>query len=329
MPKIAGRERRPLVLFRTSYFGKVPPTPPVGQVEWTADRKRLAQADIVIVHLPNWAAKRRIRKYPGQIWVAWSQESRVNYPMMDDPAFMAQFDLQMTHEASADVWAPYLPTLAEWARIAAVPVAKLEEAAPVVAFISSTTDRSGRTALLQQLFRFVEIDSYGRLFNNRQLASGDEGGTSKLRTVARYPFCVAFENSISPDYVTEKVFDALRAGSIPIYLGAPNIAAFVPAGSYIDAANFGGARELGTYLRYLVAHPAEAARYHAWRSQPMPGALLERSASVEHEPFERLLELCRARRGNTPTRRELGPVQRLIDEVLVRVWRRPRRVPVP
>jgi hypothetical protein len=36
------------------------------------------------------------------------------------------------------------------------------------------------------------------------------------------------ENSINQDYVSEKVMDSLRAGCVPIYLGAPNVRAFLP-----------------------------------------------------------------------------------------------------
>jgi hypothetical protein len=36
------------------------------------------------------------------------------------------------------------------------------------------------------------------------------------------------ENSISADYVTEKLFEAFAGGCVPVYLGAPNIEAFLP-----------------------------------------------------------------------------------------------------
>ena len=49
------------------------------------------------------------------------------------------------------------------------------------------------------------------------------------KTLCRYKYCIAIENSIAQDYVTEKVYDALAAGCVPIYLGAPNIADFVPS----------------------------------------------------------------------------------------------------
>lgn len=44
----------------------------------------------------------------------------------------------------------------------------------------------------------------------------------------RYKFCVAMENSIRQDYMTEKMWDALAAGCIPIYLGSKNAAKIIP-----------------------------------------------------------------------------------------------------
>lgn len=40
---------------------------------------------------------------------------------------------------------------------------------------------------------------------------------------------MAFENVIAMDYVTEKFYDPLIAGSVLVYLGAPNIADFARA----------------------------------------------------------------------------------------------------
>ncbi len=316
------------MLFHTSVFGAPAVAPSHDVVEWSSERKRLREADVVVVHVPSWRMGRRIQRYPGQVWVAWSQESRVHYPALGDPTFMRHFDLRMTYETEADVWVPYLPGLAEWRRIAEAPVAVQRETAPVAAFVSGAADGSGRTDFLREMARYVPIDFYGRLFNNRQLAE-DRGLESKLAAVARYPFCIAFENSISADYVTEKVFDALRAGSVPVYLGAPNVKAFVPEGSIIDAADFGGAREVGAYLRYLAAHPAEVARYHAWRERPLPQGLMVRAASVEREAFVRLADLCAERRGRAPTRRELGVVRRVADEIAAAVRGWGRRAPGP
>lgn len=311
---------RLLALFYTPFFNRVPDLPPVDGVDWSVDRRQLGLADVVVVHLPNCRPTFRARRYPGQSWVGWSLESTINYPLMVDRAFMSQFDFRMTYERDADVWTPYLPAPDEWERIRSAPLALHQEEAPVVAFISNGDDRMGRAQQMAELLRFVRIDSYGRLFNNRQLPA-DDGGLSKRRTVARYPFCIAFENSSAPDYVTEKIFDALSAGSIPVYRGAPNVADYVPPGSYIDAAAYGSARELGTYLNYLAQHPEAAARYHDWRRQELPPALLERAASTTVEPFQRLVDLCRERHGNRPTRRQLSPLTRAGDALAVQLRR--------
>lgn len=47
----------------------------------------------------------------------------------------------------------------------------------------------------------------------------------------RYKFCVAMENSIRQDYMTEKMWDALAAGCVPIYLGSSNAPQIIPDSS--------------------------------------------------------------------------------------------------
>lgn len=49
--------------------------------------------------------------------------------------------------------------------------------------------------------------------------------------LCRYKFCVAMENSIRQDYMTEKMWDALAAGCVPIYLGSSNAPQIIPDSS--------------------------------------------------------------------------------------------------
>lgn len=54
-----------------------------------------------------------------------------------------------------------------------------------------------------------------------------------------YKFYLAFENSICPDYVTEKLFNTLLFTTVPIvYGGADYEAIGAPLNSYIDVRNF-------------------------------------------------------------------------------------------
>ena len=62
-----------------------------------------------------------------------------------------------------------------------------------------------------------------------------------MQTIAGYKFTLAFENAVAEDYVTEKLYHPLVAGSVPVYLGAPNVGQLVPASDcYIDVNDFSG-----------------------------------------------------------------------------------------
>lgn len=73
----------------------------------------------------------------------------------------------------------------------------------------------------------------------------------KLEKLARYRFVACIENAVFPGYVTEKVIDALVAGTIPLYLGAPDVEDFLPPGVFIDLRNFHSMVELDEFLESM------------------------------------------------------------------------------
>jgi len=92
-------------------------------------------------------------------------------------------------------------------------------------------------------------------------ASSVYGGHAAVKdeTLRRFRFCLCFENTRFPGYITEKIFDCLFAGTIPVYLGAPDVARFLPAETFIDAAGFPTVAALRDYLRDVG--PTQAAVY--------------------------------------------------------------------
>jgi hypothetical protein len=52
----------------------------------------------------------------------------------------------------------------------------------------------------------------------------------------------------APGWVSEKIFDCLRAACVPVYWGAPNIAGSVDAEAFIDRNRFGSDEELAAHL---------------------------------------------------------------------------------
>ena len=82
---------------------------------------------------------------------------------------------------------------------------------------------------------------------------------SKAETLSRYRFALCFENQVLPGWITEKIFDCLFAGTVPVYWGAPDVLDRIPGECFIDMRRFGGFAELREFLHALT--PAEVARY--------------------------------------------------------------------
>ena len=260
---------------------------PLGVEGWELSRDRwLAPvAEAIVFHLPTLdPASLPVGRRPGQRWVAWSMESEAYCPALADAAFMSPFDLTMSHRRDDDVWVPYLP---EAARLLA-PAAVKTESSPAVYIASNANDRSGRHAYVAELMRHLPGDCYGRCHRNRTLAD-DDGQAAKLATIARYRFTLAFENSIARDYVTEKFYDALIAGSVPVVLGAPNVDEFAPADpSYVDANDFRSPADLASFLVELAGDEPRYAGYLSWKSHGFRPAFRDLLASVEVDPWTRL-----------------------------------------
>jgi hypothetical protein len=75
---------------------------------------------------------------------------------------------------------------------------------------------------------------------------------TKGDVLSRYRFTICFENARDIEgYITEKLFDCLLAGTIPVYWGAPNITDHVPANCFIDFRDFASYEELYEHLTSL------------------------------------------------------------------------------
>lgn len=70
----------------------------------------------------------------------------------------------------------------------------------------------------------------------------------KISEISKSKFVLAYENFRFDDYVTEKIYDVMAAGSVPIYSGAPNITEYVPQSCFIDFHAFQSHEELYDFL---------------------------------------------------------------------------------
>ena len=87
----------------------------------------------------------------------------------------------------------------------------------VVSDLQMTDGHKLRLEIAKQIADSGEVDMYGKAFNYI---------TRKLDALKDYRFSFAMENDCYESYFTEKLHDCLLTGTMPIYLGAPNIGDF-------------------------------------------------------------------------------------------------------
>ncbi|KAE8706092.1 Glycoprotein 3-alpha-L-fucosyltransferase A [Hibiscus syriacus] len=177
--------------------------------------------------------------------VLLSMESSAYYPDINiAQARRVGYEYVMTTSLSSDVPVGYF-SWAEYDIMA--PVLPKTKKALAAAFISNCEARNFRIKALVRLENEnIKIDSYGRCHRNRN------ENVDKVKALKHYKFSLAFENSNEEDYVTEKFFQSLVAGSVPVVVGAPNIEDFAPSpGSYLHIKELEDVGSVAERMKYL------------------------------------------------------------------------------
>eukprot|EP01104_Vermistella_antarctica_P010919 TRINITY_DN2967_c0_g2_i1.p1 TRINITY_DN2967_c0_g2~~TRINITY_DN2967_c0_g2_i1.p1 ORF type:complete len:923 (-),score=143.90 TRINITY_DN2967_c0_g2_i1:146-2914(-) len=91
----------------------------------------------------------------------------------------------------------------------------------------------------------------------------------KVEVLKGYMFDLAAENGICAGYVTEKVYQSLAAGAIPIYRGTRDVLQIVPhPDSVILVSDYKDVKDLGRYLREVMESSELQAKHQRWRGRP-------------------------------------------------------------
>lgn len=261
---------------------------------FTTDHKYLDEASAVIFHMPTLQKDDKIlnrcMKKEGQLWVFWSMECEVHYEWQYEPRILDLFELTATYKMDSDIPVTYLyPYYDELLKSEPAPKSEF-----INAFISSSFDRSKRVKYLQELIKYIDVHSYGKVLNNKQLPH-DKGVGTKREIISNYKFSLAFENAIATDYVTEKFFEPLMAGSVPVYLGAPNIEDFAPGDkSYINVNSFSSVKSLADYLLELNNDNEKYKEYFKWKSLPLKDSFTMKTR-MNHQPLVKLCTMLKKR----------------------------------
>ncbi|XP_064196043.1 4-galactosyl-N-acetylglucosaminide 3-alpha-L-fucosyltransferase 9-like [Anguilla rostrata] len=118
-----------------------------------------------------------------------------------------------------------------------------------------------RVAYYNALKQLIDIHVYGRAFGK------PVGNQDFHPTIASCKFYLSFENSIHKDYITEKLYNPLSVGTVPIVLGPSrqNYENFVPGDAFIHVDDFFSPKELAEYILFLDKNDDMYHRYFYWR----------------------------------------------------------------
>ncbi|KAG7264392.1 hypothetical protein CRUP_024997 [Coryphaenoides rupestris] len=207
------------------------------------NRSAYSAADVVVFHgrdlaLAQGQVPRHLPRPRGQRWVWMSLESPANSGNLHP--FAGVFNLTMSYRRDADIIVPYGKV------------------------VPREAGHGGGEEEEEPLQRNKSIPVCW-VWNNRTLSSRD-----LLPTISGCYFYLAFENSESRDYITEKLWrNAYQSGAVPVVLGPPleDYQAVAPRGSFIHVDEFASVADLGRRLRQLVDEEAAGgyAAFFRWR----------------------------------------------------------------
>lgn len=118
--------------------------------------------------------------------------------------------------------------------------------------MSSTRDSAPeRTRIFDLLNEYKVVHSGGSWNNN-------VGGRvpDKLAFQSSHKFVIAFENSSTPGYLTEKFADAAQAHAIPIYWGDPTIGNYFNPKAFVNCHDFQSLEEAVEHVKQIDADDA-------------------------------------------------------------------------
>lgn len=227
----------------------------------TVDQELYSKANAVLVHHRDiaWDLSNlpQSPRPPHQKWIWMNSESPSNTNRI--PHLDKLFNLSLSYRTDADIRVPY-----GWV----VPLEKkLDAFVPpkktklVCWIVSNYRPEHKRVYYFRQLQKYTRVHVYGDYFNKHLSAEEYE------KVVASCKFYLSFENSVHKDYITEKLFNALALGAVPVVFGTSrqNYERFVPSDAFIHVEDFSSVRALAKYLYLLHNDDVLYHRYFRWR----------------------------------------------------------------
>ena len=147
----------------------------------------------------------------------------------------------------------------------------------VTVFVSNCKNAgaSERYQYLEDLMKYITVHSYGRCFHNIDEPEIPDDPifniigqrrSRKTKIISNYKFYLSFENYAIEDYVSEKVYEGLFAGAVPVYRGTNTIYNFMPSNDSFINANDMTPKELASLLTLLSSNEEEYNKFMRFKN---------------------------------------------------------------
>uniref|UniRef100_A0A2K5ZFX4 Fucosyltransferase n=1 Tax=Mandrillus leucophaeus TaxID=9568 RepID=A0A2K5ZFX4_MANLE len=247
----------PVALSRSSEM-----VPGTADCQITADRKVYPKADAVIVH--HWDIMSNPKSCLPPSPRPQGQQPLSNCWHLQ--ALDGYFNLTMSYRSDSDIFTLY-GWLEPRSGQPAHPPLNLSAKTELVAWaVSNWKPDLARVRYYQSLQAHLKVDVYGK--SHKPLPRG-----TMMEMLSRYKFYLAFENSLHPDYITEKLWrNALGTWAVPVVLGPSrsNYERFLPPDAFIHVDDFQSPEDLTRYLQELDKDHARYLSYFHWRETLRP-----------------------------------------------------------
>jgi len=118
-----------------------------------------------------------------------------------------------------------------------------------------------RDKFFHLLNKYRLVSSPGKHLNNANMNVGERFSTdwmySKIDFQSKCKFSIAFENTSSPGYTTEKILHAFISNTIPIYWGNPDVAKDFNPKAFINCHDFQNFEQVIEEIKRIDSNPEE------------------------------------------------------------------------
>ena len=164
------------------------------------------------------------------------------------------------------------------------------QAQPKASFVARNCNpMNNRNDYVKAIDEVIGVASLGDCLHNTDWPQCDERPCTKVEALKGYKFHLAFENGYSQGFLTDRLYQAMEAGVIPVWMGTPEVTEAAPVGSYIDVADFGSPHGVANYLKKVLEDETLYSSYFEWKNKPFDVKFLEVNEVLWRDPFN-----CRA-----------------------------------